>query len=775
MRATKWSVLLLATLVAIMVYATAVMAAQPPQCSVNASISGPSNNNQPETTNGSPTLVTLNGTPSKQNATSMSWEQISGPSVTFSFDFDNSTGLPVKASFFAPSVGPDGAILAFRLTVSGCTPTLYSSTTSTVNITNVNQNQAPTASAVVLVNDVPADIANEGDSVALNGTASSDPDGNTLIFTWSQIAGAPTVTLANSDTAVATFTAPVVPFPDGASLTFRLNVSDGTLSNSTDKIVTIHWVNDPPIASLQCPASVNEGEPVMLDGSLSSDNDGDGIASYAWVQTQAAPVADLSGCLSSSSTCSFTAPQLGPQYNTMSFRLTVTDNGGLSNAAECSVIVLDVTPPAITVPADITAEATSASGAIVDFSVSATDLVDGSVLVSCSTPTSGNMFALGDTTVTCSASDKAGNTASASFSVKVQDTTPPSLTLPTPITKEATGPSGATVTFSVTANDLVDGPVTPVCAPTSGSTFALGTTSVTCSATDAHGNTASGSFSVNVVDTTPPALILPANKTVEATGPAGAAVTFAASATDIVDGSVAVTCIPASGSIFSLGTTTVNCSATDAHFNTGSGSFTVTVVDTTPPSLKLPSNITTDASSLSGAVVTYTASADDLVDGSVTPVCTPASRSTFAPGSTEVNCSATDSHNNRSSGSFIVTVTFRLSGFYSPIDMNGVTNTVKGGSTVPMKFEVFAGATELTSTSAILSIKTQQISCTFVSGAEDPLPTDALATGGTSLRYDSTGGQFIYNWQTPKSAGACFVVTMTALDGSHLSANFKLK
>jgi len=78
-------------------------------------------------------------------------------------------------------------------------------------------------------------------------------------------------------------------------------------------------------------------------------------------------------------------------------------------------------------------------------------------------------------------------------------------------------------------------------------------------------------------DTTAPVLTLPSNMTVKATSFAGAAVTFAPTATDDVDGSVAVTCVPASGSTFALGTTTVNCSATDAAGNTATGSFTVTV------------------------------------------------------------------------------------------------------------------------------------------------------------------------------------------------------
>ena len=101
----------------------------------------------------------------------------------------------------------------------------------------------------------------------------------------------------------------------------------------------------------------------------------------------------------------------------------------------------------------------------------------------------------------------------------------------------------------------------------------------------AIGNTADSTVTVVLnggpplppLDTTPPVLSLPANKLVEATGPGGAVVSFVASAADIVDGTDPVACAPASGSLFPVGTTTVNCSATDAHANTTSGSFKVTV------------------------------------------------------------------------------------------------------------------------------------------------------------------------------------------------------
>ena len=85
----------------------------------------------------------------------------------------------------------------------------------------------------------------------------------------------------------------------------------------------------------------------------------------------------------------------------------------------------------------------------------------------------------------------------------ITDCEPPLLTLPADISVEASSASGAVVTYTASAADAVDGPITPSCLPASGSTFALGTTTVNCSATDAAGNTASGSFTVTVVDSIP--------------------------------------------------------------------------------------------------------------------------------------------------------------------------------------------------------------------------------------------------------------------------------
>jgi|GEM_PF-1256118 len=89
--------------------------------------------------------------------------------------------------------------------------------------------------------------------------------------------------------------------------------------------------------------------------------------------------------------------------------------------------------------------------------------------------------------------------------IDVEDVTPPVVTVESKVV-EATGPDGAVVEYDASADDNVDGPLTPTCDPPSGSQFPLGTTPVDCEATDAAGNTGYGSGTIEVVDTTPPAV-----------------------------------------------------------------------------------------------------------------------------------------------------------------------------------------------------------------------------------------------------------------------------
>ncbi len=227
-----------------------------------------------------------------------------------------------------------------------------------------------------------------------------------------------------------------------------------------------------------------------------------------------------------------------------------------------------------------------------------------------------------------------------------EDTTAPTFSLSGTET-EATGPS-TPVNYTFTASDPDDAVVAESCAPAPGSTFAVGTSPVTCTATDSHGNVNTQTFDIVVSDTTGPALTVPDTTTQEATSPAGAAVAFTASAVDLVDGAVSTTCSSESASTFPLGSTPVVCTATDALGNTNSANFDVVVIDTTAPTLKLPASITVNATSSTGAVVSYDATASDAVDEVVTPECSPASGSLFAIGTTMVSCTATDAQGNQS-------------------------------------------------------------------------------------------------------------------------------
>jgi hypothetical protein len=157
----------------------------------------------------------------------------------------------------------------------------------------------------------------------------------------------------------------------------------------------------------------------------------------------------------------------------------------------------DRTPPVVTVPAPIVAEATSPSGAVVNFDAEANDAVDGSVPVWCDRA-SGGTFAIGQTMIACSATDASGNTASETFTVTVVDTMAPSLTPPANISVISLDGQGVAVAFPLpVATDAV-GVVAIVCAPQPGSVFPLGATTVNCSAADAAGNQATTSFAVNV-------------------------------------------------------------------------------------------------------------------------------------------------------------------------------------------------------------------------------------------------------------------------------------
>jgi probable HAF family extracellular repeat protein len=146
--------------------------------------------------------------------------------------------------------------------------------------------------------------------------------------------------------------------------------------------------------------------------------------------------------------------------------------------------------------------------------------------------------------------------------------------------------SGAVTWIDLTAVDACDGVVAVSCVPTNGSRFSKGLTVVTCSAHDGSGNTNTCSFTVTVLDNQAPVISgCPGNLTNYITaGSASAVVTWTTpTASDNCDGNLAVVCVPPSGSLFTVGSTSVTCRASDTSSNSDSCRFTVNVAPTEAP------------------------------------------------------------------------------------------------------------------------------------------------------------------------------------------------
>ena len=185
--------------------------------------------------------------------------------------------------------------------------------------------------------------------------------------------------------------------------------------------------------------------------------------------------------------------------------------------------------------------------------------------------------------------------------------------------------------------------------------------------------------------------------------------------------------------------------------------------------------ITLDASASSdpdGDALTYAWDIDD--DGEYDDVNGLTVNTSFIqPGDHVIGLQVTDDGGLSDTDTIVLTVLpWTLTGFYQPVDMNGIYNLVKGGSTVPLKFEIFAGSAELTDIFDVKNLTYAETACDKNAATDE---IEVTTIGSTSLRYDTQSGQFIYNWKTPSTAGKCYRVTMMTMDGSSLVAYFKIK
>ncbi len=371
-------------------------------------------------------------------------------------------------------------------------------------------------------------------------------------------------------------------------------------------------------------------------------------------------------------------------------------------------------------------------------------------------------------TFTCEVSDVAGNDGSDTVDVKLDKTAPV-------ITKSVTGTEGLagwytsdvdvdwTVTEGVSGPATLDGCEDATISDTAGTTLG-------CVAMNEAGLEASDSVTVKV-DTIAPVVTGTPSGTL---GDAGWYVddvtvtwTYAETGSGVTD--------PCAADVQSADTTgaTFTCTVHDAAGHTSNTGSVTVKKDATDPLITWLTGPADGASyDFGDPVPAATCSATDATSG-VTPAGCTVTGGGSTVGSHTLTASAADNAGNTASSQRSYTVrAWTLDGFYRPVDMGGVLNTVKAGSTVPLKFNVTKGTTKLTADIGAV-FTARKVDCT--SGVEDALEEFAT-TGKTELRYDATGAQWIQNWATPLSGkGYCYRVTLTTADGSSLTASFKLK
>ena len=263
-------------------------------------------------------------------------------------------------------------------------------------------------------------------------------------------------------------------------------------------------------------------------------------------------------------------------------------------------------------------------------------------------------------------------------------------------------------------------------------------------------------------EATPPVLHLPADITAEATSPAGAVVSYEATATDARDTNVVVDCVPASGSLFALGATTVNCSATNSRHKTAEGSFSITVVDTTAPVVIL-NGVTNGATYTLGAVPAASCSTTDSATGvAVQASLTITGGTANGVGHFTATCSgAKDGAGNLAAPvSAGYDVDYVFNGFFSPVSTNKV---FKLGSTVPLKWTLQnAQQAFIASFSSITAVQVApDPSCL---AGDEGAAFDAGSAGNSGLQFQDNTFQF--NWKTTGLPAGCYAAMVSLDDGT---------
>lgn len=553
-------------------------------------------------TTNAPVIVTFTVTPTANGCT--------GIPVTFSVTVNpipDAGALPVSQSVCSSTISPivlggnvagtifnwtrDNAASVTGIAASGSGDI----SGSLVNITNapvtVTFTITPTANgcpgtpvtATVVSNPVPDVLASTTSQTVCSGTAitaiglTGNVTGSAFNWTRDNTASVTGIaasgsgdisgSLVNTTNAPVTVTFTITPVANGCS---------GTPVTSTVTVNPAPAVTATPASQTVCSGAIT---PIVFSGAVAG-------AAYNWTRDNTTSATGIAASGSGDISGTLTNTTANPV--TVTFTVIPTASGCPGSPVTATITV--GAAPAITCPGNIVlSNVTGTCGAPATYTATATGIPAPAISYSFSGATtgsgsgtgSGSAFSVGITTITLTATNSCGTT-NCSFTVTVNDTQNPVITCPAPVTVSCAGAVPAPDVAGVTATDNCSGViVTHISDIISNQTCANRyTITRTYRATDAAGNTADCTQTITVNDQTAPVISCPANIiTSTPIGSCNAVANFVVNATDNCGGAVTITTLPASGSVFPMGTTTVTATATDACGNSSTCTFTVTVND----------------------------------------------------------------------------------------------------------------------------------------------------------------------------------------------------
>ena len=472
------------------------------------------------------------------------------------------------------------------------------------------------------------------------------------------------------------------------------------------------------------------------------------------------------------------ADQAFPNDGSFTANGTLKDNAGNSASASFGPIQVDKTAPTITATATKADNTAYTAGAWTNqaVTVSFTCSDAGSGVASC--PPDQPFSADGSFTANGTATDNAGNPANTSFSVKI-DKTAPTIVAAATTAPNAAGWYNSDVTVTFTCTDALSGTPAGACPDQVLSTEGAAVASTAQTVTDLAGNT---SLSSNVVtakiDKTAPTIVAAATTAPNAAGWYNSNVTVHFTCNDALSGTPAGACPDQVLNTEGAAVASTAQTVTDAAGNTSSSSNVVTVkIDKTAPTLA--ASVSPNPVILNGSG-TASPGATDSGSGIASQSC--GSVSTSPVGPKTVQCTATDIAGNPTTVNVSYNVTYRFDGFLQPINDTAHTQVCgspctvsifKGGSTVPVKFQLKDANGNVVQAASLPIWLTPQLGGPTTAPVDESLYTDKVDSGSN---YGWDGQQYHYNWGTQSFAtGYYWRIGVQLDDGQTYFVNIGLR